>query len=343
MHTMGAPVSRLTTLAATPVLGAALILAACGSSGSGGGDSVDFSANAIEKSQSQLQVQLVSSQVGIGQARLPFGILKPDPKDPNSVMLVNDAVASVKLYQLDGDKGTAAGEYDLTPIALTEDTNHVHQDGSNHTHTDPLATVYVANLNIGKGDWWGADLNIRIGDTNYDDVKVKFFVAAKTTEPGIGDPVPASKQLTTRDMPVEAIDSSDPPQPALHDMTVAEAVASGRPSLVAFATPAFCQTRFCGPVVSSVVDPLAADFKGRVNFLHIEPYDLKAARGQGKLVAIKEMQDWGLVSEPWIFVLDAQGRVAAKFEGIMSYDEVKPVLERVLAESGAAATATAKP
>ena len=336
--------SRLTNLAAIPVLSAALFLVACGGGSSAkGGDAADFSASAIEKSQAELQVQVVSSQVGMGQARLPFGILKPDPKDPNSVMLVNDAVASVTFYQLDGDKGTAAGEYSLTPIALRENVNHVHTDGSNHLHDDPLATVYVANLNLGKGDWWGADLSIRIGDKEYKDVKVKFFVNAKTSEPGIGDPVPPSKQQTTRDVTnVAAIDSSDPPRPELHTMTVAEAVASGRPSLIAFATPAFCQTRFCGPVVDSVVVPLQQEFKDRVNFLHIEPYDLNQARTQGRLVAIPEMETWGLVSEPWIFVLDAQGKVAAKFEGIMSEEEVKPVIERLLAGQAAPA-ATAKP
>ena len=52
--------------------------------------------------------------------------------------------------------------------------------------------------------------------------------------------------------------------------------------------------------------------------------------------SIPEMQEWGLPSEPWIFVLDAEGEVAAKYEGIMSEEEVGPVVERVLSEQVAA-------
>jgi hypothetical protein len=125
------------------------------------------------------------------------------------------------------------------------------------------------------------------------------------------------------------IDSSTPPRPELHQLTVAEAIANGRPSVVAFATPAFCQTRFCGPVVDAVVMPLYERYGDRVNFLHIEPYQLEEAR-KGRLVVIPEMQEWGLPSEPWIFVLDATGHVIAKFEGIMSKEEVEPALQRAL-------------
>ena len=57
-------------------------------------------------------------------------------------------------------------------------------------------------------------------------------------------------------------------------MTVAEAIDTKKPTLIAFATPAFCQTRFCGPVIEEVVAPLAKDYRGRANFVHIEPYRL---------------------------------------------------------------------
>jgi hypothetical protein len=113
---------------------------------------------------------------------------------------------------------------------------------------------------------------------------------------------------------------------------VAEAIASGRPSLVAFATPAFCRTRFCGPVVDAVVVPLAARYAGRANFLHIEPYDLAQARGSGRLVPIPELEQWGLTTEPYLFLLDGTGRVVAKFEGVTSADEVGAALRRLLGE-----------
>lgn len=336
--------SRLYTLLAVPALAAAVLVSACGSDGGSSdsdGDALTqraaWEAEAIAASQAEIKAQQVGSQVGLGPARLAFGILQPDPRDPQSAMLVHDAVASVKLFQIGDDGATPAGEYDLTPVTLRENTNHKHADGTDHLHDDPLATVYVMNTELDATDWWGAALSVRIGDEEYDDVKVRFFVSEETTMPAIGDPVPPSTQPTVRDVAdVAMIDSSTPPRPELHELTVAEAVANGKPTLVAFATPAFCQTRFCGPVVDSVVVPLYEKYGDRANFVHIEPYKLDEARNNGRLVPIPEMQEWGLPSEPWIFVLDASGKVAAKFEAIVSEEEVEPVLQRVLDAQAAA-------
>jgi hypothetical protein len=325
---------RLYTLFAIPALMTAMLVSACG----GGGDSEEdvsargsaWSPEAVAESQAEVKAQQISSQIGVGPARLAFGILQPDPRDPQSAVLVHDAVASVKLFHLDGDEAIPAGEYDLMPVTLRENTKHQHNDGTQHLHDDPLATVYVANAELDKTEWWGAELSVRIGEEHHEGVKVRFFVQEQTAVPSIGEAVPPSTQPTIRDVPdVAMIDSSVPPRPELHDLTVADAVKNGKPTLIAFATPAFCQTRFCGPVVDAVVVPLHEKYRDRVNFIHIEPYKLEEAR-KGRLVAIPEMAEWGLPSEPWIFVLDASGKVVAKFEGIMSQEEVEPALQRVL-------------
>jgi predicted transcriptional regulator len=42
------------------------------------------------------------------------------------------------------------------------------------------------------------------------------------------------------------------------------------------------------------------------------------------------MSQWNLATEPYLFVLDGSGRVAAQFEGIVEHDEVAAVLDRLL-------------
>ncbi|MGE0134858.1 MAG: TlpA family protein disulfide reductase [Dehalococcoidia bacterium] len=300
-----------------------LVAAACGGSDEAG-DS--WSAEALGSRRGPVEAQIISgSQIGQGPARLAFGIIRSDEGS-----LVHDATARVTLYTLDGDEGTSVGEFELTPVQLLENTEHHHDDGTRHLHDDPLATVYVLNTTLDRTDWWGASLDIEADGKEYKDVRTRFFVADKTSEPAIGAEVPAISQLTTKDVQdVAMIDSSNPPRPELHDLTVADALKNGKPTLIAFATPAFCQTRFCGPVVDSVVVPLQEKYGERMNFVHIEPYKLGEARN-GRLVAIPEMATWGLQSEPWVFVLDASGRVAAKFEGVMSQEEVEPFVQRVL-------------
>ena len=126
------------------------------------------------------------------------------------------------------------------------------------------------------------------------------------------------------------ITSSIEPDPDLYRLTVAEALDSGTPTVVSFATPAFCRSATCGPQVD-VITALKNRLSGRANFIHIEVYedphevtDLSQAR------LVREMAEWGLKSEPYTFILDRHGRVAAKFEGFVNEDELGAALEEVL-------------
>ena len=40
--------------------------------------------------------------------------------------------------------------------------------------------------------------------------------------------------------------------------------------------------------------------------------------------------EWGLPTEPWVFVVDAKGKVAAKFEGMAYPDELTAALDALL-------------
>ena len=319
---MATPQRRVGRMMLLVVAGAvALFAAACG-----GGDDDSWSAQAIASSQdAPLIPVLVNSQVGVGTTRIAFGLFSREGA------LLSEATASVQLYTLDGDAGTLVSEHQLAPASIQlGDLTHPHADGSEHLHEGPAATVFVAMTELTRPQWWGAELSVELDGQRLEPMRLRFFVLERTLEPRIGDPAPRTTQLTLRDVDdVREIDSSIEPNPALHELTVAEALDSGRPTVVTFATPAFCQTRFCGPVVEQVVTPIWQRHGDRVHVLHIEPFDLAEARA-GRLVPVPAMAEWGLQSEPWIFVIDADGRVAAKFEGIMSIDEVSAVLDRLL-------------
>jgi hypothetical protein len=108
---------------------------------------------------------------------------------------------------------------------------------------------------------------------------------------------------------------------------VAGALAAHRPFVVVFATPAFCRSRICGPVLELVLG-LAPRYRDRVEFIHIEPYELDLAR-QGRLQLGPAARAWGLPSEPWVFVVGADGRIAARLEGIFSAEELEAAIRRV--------------
>ncbi len=97
----------------------------------------------------------------------------------------------------------------------------------------------------------------------------------------------------------------------------------------------------CGPTLD-IIKGVAAGYKDRVNFVHVEPYQLQqTANGlqplldaNGQLQPVQSVFDYGLTSEPYMFVVDAAGNIAAKVEGIAGADEVKAMLDAVIASGG---------
>jgi len=107
-------------------------------------------------------------------------------------------------------------------------------------------------------------------------------------------------------------------------------VTSGKPTVVVFASPSFCTSQICGPT-KDIVDDLYGAYGTQAHFVHVEPYDIEMARAGESLTPVPLLtDDWGLNSEPWVFVVDAQGIITAKFDGIASYEEMEAALVGVI-------------
>ena len=156
-----------------------------------------------------------------------------------------------------------------------------------------------------------------------------LIVAKKTKAPDVGDPAIASKTPTIASTGGDfaALTTHKPPDKALLRSSIAEALAAKAPFVVTFATPAFCTTRTCGPVVD-VVDAVRKRFQGtKIRFIHVEIYaNNDPAKGSNEWVA-----EWGLPSEPWTFLVGADGLVKERFEGTVSVRELGDAVERELA------------
>ena len=157
-------------------------------------------------------------------------------------------------------------------------------------------------------------------------------VLAESSTPKLGETVSPIEHRTAADVAdLTEISTSPDPLPEMYQTSVAEALAQGQPFLVVFATPAFCQSRICGPVVETVAS-LIPDYGEDITFIHIEPYDLDLIRGGGNFEPSVEAKAWGLPSEPWVFLVDASGRLTAKFEGIVTHEELQEAIRTTLAQ-----------
>jgi hypothetical protein len=134
---------------------------------------------------------------------------------------------------------------------------------------------------------------------------------------------------TVTDSPVATGDlaavTSDPePDPTLYAQSVGQAMASGKPTVIYFGSPAHCPTELCAASLAALKQ-VKAQFGDKVNFIHVETRDLKVP-SQISATA----QAWGLLSEPWTFALDKAGRVNTRIEGGLDADELSAVLMQKL-------------
>jgi len=96
--------------------------------------------------------------------------------------------------------------------------------------------------------------------------------------------------------------------------------------VVSFATPLYCQSRTCGPVVD-VVSAVRKKLEGRgVRFVHVEIFEGNdPAKGVNRWV-----DEWKLPTEPFTFVVDRTGVVRAKLEGAFSVTELEKAVGEVI-------------
>ena len=185
--------------------------------------------------------------------------------------------------------------------------------------------VYVGDATFDRPGKWGAEVHI-VGDGIDEKVKTSFEVQKEASTPAIGEEVPASDNLTGADVQDLATISTDPkPDPRFYRHSVKSALKENEPFVVTFATPKFCQTAVCGPTLDIVKD-VARDFP-RLTFIHVEPYELPAEPPDFKVVP--SVKEWGLPSEPWVFVVNGDGTLNAKFEGVVGAAELADTLEEL--------------
>jgi hypothetical protein len=172
-----------------------------------------------------------------------------------------------------------------------------------------------------------------------DQEPVTLRTAVEVTEQGsapkIGVPAPQSQTPTVEDVAaLTAITSDTDPDPRLYQISVAEAVTSGKPSLILFATPGYCQTAVCRPSIE-VLERLKDTFGDQVNAVHVEVYQLPY---EGK--PVPAMQEWGLQSEPWLFLVNEEGTIVGRYEGGITFQELEPAVAKLVQEQAASGTRT---
>jgi hypothetical protein len=193
--------------------------------------------------------------------------------------------------------------------------------------------VYSARAGFDRAGFWQVEVTARVGGKQRRGTGA-FQVGERHLVPAPGDPALPTENLTvsSADAPKAAVDSragtgGEVPDPELHSTTIAAALTAKRPAVVVFATPVYCQSRFCGPV-TDLVDELAKAYGDRASFVHVEIW-----RDFQNTVLNKAAADWLFrnddLNEPWVYVIGADGRIAARFDNVVTRGELEPLISRL--------------
>ena len=195
---------------------------------------------------------------------------------------------------------------------------------------DGIRGFHVAQLTFDQaGDWV---LSIRTPSLDgFIDIPIAITVREQTLAPAVGEQPPASINRTLRDVAgAEELSTAAEPDATLYELTIAEALESGEPFVVVFASPGFCTNAFCGPQVE-VLSELRLLHPAGVAYIHVDLYEnpLDVRRGEPPQET-PLLEEWGLHTDEWTFIVDGDGQVVARFEAFAPIEEVEAALAAVL-------------
>lgn len=185
--------------------------------------------------------------------------------------------------------------------------------------------MYTAWLDFHSAGRWGIDIGLSVGDGSEETAKLFFQVEQSPAAPAVGAPAVSSKTKTVADVgSPEDLATGSLHDPDLYQTSLDDALSSGLPTVVVFASPAFCANAVCGPQAETL-QQIKNAYKGRANFIHVDFYD-NPEEIQGDLDRARispVVLDWRLPSIEWTFVIDRQGTITARFEAFATLDEVE--------------------
>ena len=279
-----------------------------------------------------------------GENRYPFGVFHPDrsqvddaevalyiakvpPATPKAGALENEkqrkgAIARARTEALEAP---AMGPYPAAIESLA--TKPAFRAQTTSSDPDAATVVYTADLNFpSKGEWRIAAL-IKQGDETVGTLLPSASVGEFEGVPQVGEKAPSMHTPTPADAGGDLSEITTRVPPDTQNKVDYADVLGVEPVILLFATPQFCQSRVCGPVVD-VAEQVKEEYGERAAFIHMEIYkDNDPSKG-----VRPQVRAFRLPSEPWLFAIDRQGTIRADVEGAFGVDLLTRVVKEVSGE-----------
>ena len=256
---------------------------------------------------------VVTSDLGVGKERLAFGVVSRDGPP------LTGESATVRTYYLPPNTDAREARQSLT---------------ASFEKWPFSAGVFSVYPDFDVAGTWELETEFTTQDGQEVAARSAFAVKETSDTPAVGAQAPASiTPLASEAADITHITTASEPSPALYGVSIREAIAEGKPFVVVFSTPRYCTTGTCGPQLEQVSE-LQGRYGDRANFIHVEVYKDPHLYGDGKRPGKDDIADavreWGLPTEPWTFVVGADGLVKAKFEAFTSAGVIEAALLETL-------------
>lgn len=252
---------------------------------------------------------------GIEQ-RLPFGLVD------NGAPVVGEGAAVDVRVLFDGEL--------LEEVQVpSRVVNHDHPDGQAdipHEHADILRYFPLRTTLPEPGIF---DLEVSIqGQTVNLPVQAFDPTEVRIVTPGQVFPALATPTLAAPE-PMDSICTLFEGPCPFHEHSVDEILADGDPMAFLIATPQFCSTAYCGPVVETLIEA-AAGFPS-VRPVHLEVYEnTDDANGTlTNLIAAPQLAEIGLDFEPSLFLVDREGVLVDRIDNVFDRAELELALASI--------------
>ncbi|MCY3568487.1 MAG: thioredoxin family protein [Chloroflexi bacterium] len=195
---------------------------------------------------------------------------------------------------------------------------------------DGVRGFHVTSIDFTRSGRWSLILHIP-SEQGFDDIGLAVDIPDDTSAPSVGDAAPASASRTLLDVPnIADLSTGETPDPGLYLISVADALEADKPFVVVFASPGFCTNAFCGPQ-AEVLSEVREQHGDAANYIHIDLYENpEQVRLGEEPIETPILEEWGLHTDEWTFVVNADGVVVARFEAFAPFDEVEAALATLL-------------
>ncbi|MCE7987417.1 MAG: hypothetical protein DYG89_40130 [Caldilinea sp. CFX5] len=257
-----------------------------------------------------MQVVLVASELVVGPNRFAVGLLHADGQ------MITAANVHFRYFDLSNPQAPQV---------------EAEADASQLQTPDGLTAIFAHERSFLRAGDWGVEVAAALPDGAVAVKRIGFTVLATSPTVNIGEAAPVVDTPTVAAVNNDfgQLTTAPTPNPAFYQLSLADALTNGKPTVLLFATPAFCQTRFCGPAYA-ITDALQKRYGERANFVHVEVYTGLPNPAVTNWQITPAMQAFGLSTEPWLYLIDPQGVVVYRVEGLFTVAEVEGQLAKVL-------------